>query len=131
MLNAFLRLDLRLNSCGDSSYIIKISLALSSRYIQYLHSEHIPAAAAGSAAGFFADSLLAGLAVSVSLLIGLLLRLESLSLAGGGDLERRSKRDARGAGSVWSKRERLAVRLSVSSILKKLAEAECGICSSL
>jgi hypothetical protein len=49
--------------------------------------------------------------------MGLLLLLESLSRAGGGDLERRSKREALGAGSFWSNRDLLAVLLSVSSMM--------------
>lgn len=58
---------------------------------------YIPAAAAGSATGLRAS--FAGLSVWRSLLIGLLLRLEPFSPAGGGDLERRSKREERAAGS--------------------------------
>ncbi|KFY72112.1 hypothetical protein V499_07729 [Pseudogymnoascus sp. VKM F-103] len=52
--------------------------------------------------------------------MGLLLLRASLSLAGGGDLERRSKREARGAGSFWSKRDLLAVLLSVSSMMAEV-----------
>jgi hypothetical protein len=74
-----------------------------------------PAAAAGSAGVFLADS---ATGLPEALPTGLLLRLESECLAGGGERDRRSKREERfGSGSVWSNLERFAVLLSVSSIL--------------
>lgn len=74
----------------------------------------IPAAAAGSTVLDFGVSVLG---LSEVLPRGLLLRLGSDFLAGG-ERERRSNLDALfGSGSVWSKRERFAVRRSVSSIL--------------
>jgi hypothetical protein len=75
---------------------------------------NLPAAAAGSTTSFFGESVIG---LPKGLPSGLLLRLVSGCLAGGGDLERRSNREERfGSGSVWSKRERFAVLLSVSSI---------------
>lgn len=71
-----------------------------------------PAAAAGSSPDFAAS--VAGL--SEPLGRGLLLRLDS-DLAAGGDRERLSNLEGR-AGSFWSKRERFAVRRSVSSMAK-------------
>ena len=70
-----------------------------------------PAAAAGSSPDFAAS--VAGL--SEPLARGLLLRLDS-DLAAGGDRERLSNLEGR-PGSFWSKRERFAVRRSVSSIV--------------
>ena len=79
-----------------------------------------PAAAAGSAGGFLPEST-AGLPEPLSM--GLLLRLESECLTGGGDRDRRSKREVLlGSGSVWSNRDRFAVLLSLSSMIK----CHCG-----
>lgn len=76
---------------------------------------NIPAAAAGSAPPFFADSG-AGLPEERRPR-GDLLRRESTFLAGG-DRERLSNLEVLfGSGSFWSKRDRFAVRRSVSSIL--------------
>ena len=78
----------------------------------------IPAAAAASGFGFRKGSPVDGL--SEPRVIGLLLRLDS-DLRAGGDRERRSNLEVLGAGgSVWSKRDRLAVRLSVSSMINTL-----------
>lgn len=86
-------------------------------------SHALPAAAAGSArsapsfAGAAGDP---GPASLRSLDSGLLSRVPepSLLLRAGGDLERRSKREAlRGSASFWSKRERFTVRRSESSIV--------------
>lgn len=60
------------------------------------------------------------LGLSEALSRGLLLRLGS-DFRAGGERERRSNLDALfGSGSVWSKRERFAVRRSVSSMLVSL-----------
>lgn len=105
----------------------------------------LPAAAAGSwrsGVSLGGDDAGAG---SRSLDSGLLSRAEpSLLARAGGDRERRSNLEAlRGSGSFWSKRERLAVRRSVSSIVlwrrvdvdheawKEVAEMlafVCGVC---
>lgn len=72
----------------------------------------LPAAAAGSTGDLAGDA-----PVSRSLDNGLLSRAES-SLRAEGDRERRSNLEAlRGSGSFWSKRDRLAVRRSVSSMV--------------
>lgn len=88
-------------------------------YIEYTDLEHKPAAAAA-----FGLTLLGvspeGLSVEFARSpIGLLFRLVESDLRAGGDLERLSNREERafGSGSVWSKRERFADLLSVSSIL--------------
>ncbi len=71
-----------------------------------------PAAAAAST-GLF---LVSGVALSAPLLRGLRSRaLSGLRAAGERDL--RSNLERRGSGSVWSKRDRFAVRRSVSSII--------------
>lgn len=63
---------------------------------------------------------------SDGLVEGLALRRDSVFA--GGDRERRSNREARfGSGSVWSKRERFAVRLSVSSMVSRVVES-CSVC---
>lgn len=80
-----------------------------------MRKQILPAAAAGSETGFFTS--LFSLVEERSLGSGLLLRLESDGFDAGGDLDLRSKRDGRGAGSVWSNLERFAARLSESSIL--------------
>lgn len=111
MLNALLGLDLRVDFGGGGSY-----KACQPMYLLIQRTAHslLPAAAAGSKPDFFAEST-AGLAVSLP--IGLLLRLDSVFFAAG-DFERRSKRDVLlGSGSVWSNRDRFAVRRSVSSIV--------------
>ena len=83
----------------------------------------LPAAAAGSSGVFLADSE-AGLPEARP--TGLLLRLESECLAGGGDRDRRSKREVRfGSGSVWSKRDRFALLRSVSSIFHSCLSSVC------
>lgn len=88
---------------------------ISIRPKSHIYHSYSPAAAAGSRAGFFPES---PDGLSKALLTGLLLRLESAGLAGGGDLERLSNLEARfGSGSFWSKRERFAVLRSVSSIV--------------
>lgn len=76
---------------------------------------HVPAAAAGSTGDFTTASVADALA---SLDKGLRSRPESFFRAGG-DRDRRSKRETLlGSGSVWSNRDRLAERLSVSSMIK-------------
>lgn len=76
----------------------------------------LPAAAAGSTGDLAAGESSA----SRSLDNGLLSRAES-SLRAGGDRERRSNLEAfRGSGSFWSKRDRFAVRRSVSSMSSDL-----------
>ena len=77
---------------------------------------HVPAAAAGSAPPFFAAS---GAGLSDALATGLLLRLDSVvGFRAGGERERLSNLETLfSSGSVWSKRERFAVRRSVSSML--------------
>jgi hypothetical protein len=79
--------------------------------------ENKPAAAAASGLIFLIPSP-EGLSVEFARSIGLLLRLEESGLREGGDLDRLSNREERafGSGSVWSKRERFADLLSVSSI---------------
>lgn len=72
---------------------------------------NIPAAAAGSMAGLESPGASRGLDK------GLLSRSRPESCwRAGGERERRSKRERRGSGSVWSKRERFTLRRSVSSI---------------
>src|SRR5687768_619170 len=79
-------------------------------------ARRVPAAAAASTAACLGAS-------SPSFLRGLLSRGSERLL--GGDLERRSNLEARfGSGSVWSKRERFAVRRSESSI------AQCRLLGS-
>jgi hypothetical protein len=123
MLDAFLGLDLSVDSCSGSSY------RQVSKVLQRKLQEHQPAAAAGSAPAFFA---LAAVGLSGFRSMGLLLRLDSDFLAGG-ERDRLSNRDALfGSGSFWSKRDRFAVRLSVSSISVECigfhvcAENKCG-----
>lgn len=73
----------------------------------------LPAAAAGS----MGDLVAGEPSVSRSLDNGLLSRADESSLRAGGDRERRSNLETfRGSGSFWSKRDRLAVRRSVSSM---------------
>lgn len=75
----------------------------------------LPAAAAGSAELLFASG--AGLAEGFSR--GLLLRRDS-GLTAGGERDRLSNLEGLlCSGSFWSNRERFAVRLSVSSILRE------------
>lgn len=75
----------------------------------HLSDIHIPAAAAGST--FFAES---APGLSEAPLTGLLLRADSRL---GGERDRLSNLEVRlASGSVWSKRERFAVRRSVSSM---------------
>lgn len=108
MLDTLLGLDLGVDSCSGSSCGC-VSVATK------LESVSSPAAAAGSIPAGLEDSL-AGL--SEALPTGLLLRRGSDFLAGG-ERERRSNLDCLfGSGSVWSKRDRFAVRRSVSSIVE-------------
>lgn len=108
MLDTLLCLDLGIDlrsgrCCGHVSLATKRRILVS-----------LPAAAAGSTIPDFEVSVLG---LSEALPIGLLLRLGSDFLAWG-ERERRSNLEALfGSGSVWSKRERFAVRRSVSSIL--------------
>jgi len=79
---------------------------------QELHWVSLPAAAAGSTGGDFESE-----GASRGFDRGLRSRSRAESgLRAGGERERRSKRERRGSGSVWSKRERLTLRRSVSSI---------------
>lgn len=107
MLDALLGLELGIDLGGSGSYFI---ISPRSRNSQIWG--HSPAAAAGSATGFLADST-AGLPDPLP--IGLLLRLGSVLMAGG-ERDLRSKREGR-LGSVWSNRERFAARRSVSSMV--------------
>lgn len=74
-----------------------------------------PAAAAGSTADGFAGVSAPGLRLS-GRLNGLRVRADSDCLLDG-DRERRSKRERRGSGSVWSKRDRFT-RCSSSAMVK-------------
>lgn len=73
----------------------------------------LPAAAAGSSDGFLASE---AFGLWLLLPIGLRLTLGADCLADG-DLERRSKRERRGSGSVWSKRDRFDFRSSSPMII--------------
>jgi hypothetical protein len=107
MLDALLGLNLGVDFGSGGSWEL-VSLATKPR------TDSLPAAAAGSTPPDFGVS---PPGLSEALPRGLLLRLGSDFLAGG-ERERRSNLEALfGSGSVWSKRERFAVRRSVSSIL--------------
>lgn len=104
MLNALFRLELRVDSRGRGSYE-----SISHSFYSQSEEQPVPAAAAASTGDFFGS-------VAWSLGRGLRSLADSERLPGG-DLERRSNLEAlRGSGSVWSNRERLAERRSVSSI---------------
>jgi hypothetical protein len=112
MLNTFLGLNLGVNLRSGGSYELVRAMRARSR-----GQANIPTAAAGSRAPDFGVSTLG---LPEPLASGLLLRRGSDLLAGG-ERERRSNLDALfGSGSVWSKRERFAVRRSVSSMVCSL-----------
>lgn len=111
MLDTFLGLNLSIYSGGRGGYTNHIS---PNHVKTRCAVGYEPAAAAGSSAGFFFSS---GVGLRGCLPSGLLLRLDSDFLADG-DRERRSKRDERlTSGSVWSNRDRLALRRSSSAIV--------------
>jgi hypothetical protein len=112
MLDTLLCLNLGIDS-GSRSSCVEVSLDEFDEF-QFFFLCYLPAAAAGSRPSFVLV-LVAGLSARLSR--GLRLRFLS-GLVVGGDLERRSNLEARfGSGSFWSKRERFAVRRSVSSIV--------------
>lgn len=110
MLNALLCLQLSIDLRGGGGCSRKDQqvLAMQNLFVARNLAPDLPAAAAGSTA-VFAGASPAGL--RGSRLSGLRVRVDSDCLAEG-DRERRSNRERRGSGSVWSKRERLTRRSS-------------------
>jgi hypothetical protein len=118
MLNTLLCLKLGVDSGSSSSYN---GISIVDELLWKWRAKFSPAAAAGSCPSFL------GAGLSEALDMGLLLRLVSGLLAGG-DLERRSNLEVLlGSGSFWSKRERFAVRRSVSSIFNTFCGCEIVI----
>lgn len=110
MLNAFLCLDLGVDTSSCGSYEVRLAM----RAAKGGKNGDLPAAAAGS------DGLLTPSATGLNVLFdakGLLLRRLSGCILDG-ERERRSNLEARfGSGSVWSKRDRLVDRRSSSAML--------------
>lgn len=115
MLNAFLCLQLSIDLRCSGSYSRKEqrALAVQNALQTQFTTSSLPAAAAGSTEAF-AGASPAGL--RGSRLSGLRVRVDSDCLADG-DRERRSNRERRDSGSVWSKRERLTRRSSSAMVI--------------
>lgn len=120
MLDALFRLDLGIDPSGSSSWDEKL---VSTERANVPGEKNAPAAAAASTVEvrLFSEPL-----PSPSRGKGLRSRPAS-DLRPGGERDRRSKRERRGSGSVWSNRDRFTVRRSASSMVHDGSNADVDV----